>query len=39
VARSAGSWLTDGIKIGQVGRLTAGGFNAANSNKNLLVTR
>jgi hypothetical protein len=38
VARSAGSWLTDGIKIGQVGRLTAGGFNAANSNKNLLVT-
>lgn len=37
VARSAGSWLTDGIKFGQVGRLTAGTFNAANINKNLAV--
>lgn len=37
VTRAAGSWLTDGVKIGQVGRLTAGGFNAANLNKNLLV--
>ena len=37
VARAAGSWLTDGIKFGQVGRLTAGGFNAANLNKNLVV--
>lgn len=35
VARSAGSWLTDGAKVGQVGRLTAGAFNAANINKNL----
>jgi hypothetical protein len=36
VARSAGSWLTDGVKVGQVGRLTAGSFNAANLNKNLV---
>lgn len=37
VTRGAGSWLTDGIKFGQVGRLTAGAFNAANLNKNLAV--
>jgi hypothetical protein len=37
VTRAAGSWITDGIKIGQVGRLTAGSFNAANLNKNLVV--
>jgi hypothetical protein len=37
VTRSAGSWLTDGIKAGFVVRLTAGAFNAANSNKNLFV--
>ena len=37
VTRAAGSWLTDGVKIGQIGRLTAGAFNAANLNKNLLV--
>lgn len=37
ITRSAGSWLTDGIKRGDVGRLTAGSFNAANINKNLLV--
>lgn len=37
VTRAAGSWLTDGIKGGQVGRLTAGSFNAANLNKNLVV--
>ena len=37
IARSAGSWLTDGEKIGHVGRLTAGSFNAANLNKNLLI--
>jgi hypothetical protein len=30
--------LNDGIKIGMVGRLTAGSFNVANSNKNLFVT-
>ncbi|WP_342049876.1 MULTISPECIES: phage tail tube protein [unclassified Cupriavidus] len=37
VTRSTGSFLTDGIKAGDVGRLTAGSFNAANINKNLLV--
>lgn len=37
ITRSTGSWLTDGVKVGQVGRLTAGTFNAANINKNLFV--
>lgn len=37
VTRSAGSFLTDGIKIGDVVKLTAGSFNAANLNKNLWV--
>jgi hypothetical protein len=39
VARAAGSWITDGVKLGNVGRLTAGAFNAANLSKNLFVTR
>lgn len=38
LTRSAGSYLTDGVKVGDVARLTAGSFNVANSNKNLLVT-
>lgn len=38
ITRAAGSYLTDGVKIGDVVRLTAGAFNAANLNKNLLVT-
>lgn len=38
ITRSAGSWLTDGVKIGDVARLTAGTFNANNLNKNFLVT-
>ena len=38
ITRSTGSYLTDGIKIGFVVRITAGAFNAANLNKNLLVT-
>lgn len=38
VTRAAGSYLTDGIKVGMVVRLTAGSFNPANLNKNLLVT-
>lgn len=38
VTRAAGSFLTDGIKIGDVIRLTVGSLNAANINKNLLVT-
>jgi hypothetical protein len=37
LTRAAGSWLTDNIKVGHVGRLTAGTFNVANSNKNLFV--
>lgn len=37
VTRAAGSWLTDGLKVGDVIRLTTGALNAANLNKNLLV--
>jgi hypothetical protein len=37
VTRAAGSYLTDGVKIGDVIRLTAGAFNAANLNNNLGV--
>lgn len=37
VTRAAGSWLTDGVKIGDVVRFTAGSFNVANSQKNLVV--
>lgn len=37
VARAAGSFLTDGIKAGQVVRLSAGTFNAANLLKNMFV--
>ena len=37
ITRGAGSWLTDGIKVGMVGRLTAGTFNANNLNKNFQV--
>ncbi len=36
VGRATGSWLTDGVKVGDVIRLT-GGLNAANINKNLVV--
>ena len=38
VTRAAGDFLTGGVKIGDVIRLTAGTFNANNLNKNLLVT-
>jgi len=38
ITRAAGSFLTDGVKIGDVVRLTAGAFNAANLNKNIQVT-
>jgi hypothetical protein len=38
LTRAAGSFLTDGIKVGQVVRLSAGTFNASNLNKNLFVT-
>lgn len=37
LTRAAGSYLTDGVKIGDVIRLTAGSFNASNLNKNLMV--
>jgi hypothetical protein len=37
VTRAAGSWLTDGIKVGHVVRLSVGVFNAANINRNLFV--
>lgn len=37
VTRSAGSWLTSNVTVGQVVRVTAGTVNAANINKNLLV--
>lgn len=38
LTRSAGSWYSDGLKVGDVIRITVGGMNAANLNKNLLVT-
>lgn len=38
VTRAAGSYLTDGFKVGDVIRLTVGGFNASNLNKNLMIT-
>lgn len=38
VTRAAGSYLTDGFKIGHVIRLSVGTLNAANINKNLLIT-
>jgi len=38
VTRAAGSFLTDGFKIGDVIRLSVGTLNAANINKNLWIT-
>lgn len=37
VARATGSWLTSGLKVGMVIRLSAGTFNVANANKNLVI--
>lgn len=37
ITRGSGSFLTDGVKIGNVVRLTAGSFTAANLNTNLFV--
>lgn len=37
VTRAAGSWITDGVKLGQVVRLSAGSFDAANLSKNLFI--
>jgi hypothetical protein len=38
LTRAAGDFLTGGVKIGDVVRITAGSVNANNLNKNLLVT-
>lgn len=38
VTRGTGSYLTDGVKVGHVVRLSVGTLNAANLSKNLLVT-
>lgn len=38
IARASGDFLAAGLKIGDVVRLTAGGFVAGNLNKNILVT-
>jgi len=38
VTRGTGSNLTDGFKVGNVVRLSVGALNAANINKNLVVT-
>lgn len=37
VTRSAGSWFTGGLRVGQGCRITAGSVNAANLNKTLFV--
>lgn len=37
ITRSTGSYLTDGVKVGSVIRLTGAGLNAANVGNNLLV--
>ena len=37
LTRAAGSYLTDGIKVGDVIRLSVGTFNAGNINRNLYV--
>lgn len=37
ITRSAGSWLSDGIMVGMVLRLTGAGLNVANQSNNVLV--
>lgn len=37
VTRAAGSYISDGFKIGDVIRLSVGAFNAANLSKNLMI--
>ena len=37
ITRAAGSFLTDGYKVGMVIRLSVGSLNASNINKNLLI--
>ena len=38
ISRTAGSWLTDGAKVGDIIRLTTGTLNALNINKNIQIT-
>jgi hypothetical protein len=38
LTRGTGSWLTDGVKIGDVGRLTAGTFTGVARDINVIVT-
>lgn len=37
LTRAAGSWLTDGVLVGNIIRLSGAGLNAANTSNNLLV--
>lgn len=37
ITRAAGSWITDGIRVGQVVRMTGAGLNAANVGNNCFV--
>lgn len=37
LTRAAGSWLTDGVLVGNIIRLSGAGLNAANTGNNLLV--
>lgn len=37
ITRGAGSWITDGLKIGNVVQITGAGIHANNINKNLLI--
>lgn len=38
VTRAAGSFITDGFRVGQVVRFSVGSLNALNLNKNVLIT-
>lgn len=38
LTRGAGSWLSDGLKVGDIIRISVGSMNAANLAKNLIVT-
>lgn len=38
IVRAAGSWITDGVRVGDVVRLNATGGPAGNNNRNLRVT-
>lgn len=38
ITRGSGSWLTDGVKVGMVGRITAGTYTGTARDINLLIT-